>query len=142
MTDVISFNASSTLSGGVGAKVNVLLDGKVIGSTTVGTATATYSFNTTLTANTAHDIQIQYTNDTTSNGQDRNLKLNSIGINGQSVSATSSLEVYHANGQGDIKSSGAMNWGGTAEFKLPASYFPGSSAPSHRRFLCVDIGQR
>jgi len=130
-SNVISFTASSTLAGGVGAHVNVLLDGKVIGSTTVGSATATYSFNTTVTANTAHDVQIQYTNDTVVNGQDRNLILKSIGINGQTVSATSSYEVYHAQagGQGDLASNGNMYWNGTAEFKLPASISGGTTNP-------------
>ena len=131
VSNVISFTASSTLAGGVGAHVNVLLDGKVIGSTTVGSTTATYSFNTTVTANIAHDVQIQYTNDTVINGQDRNLILKSIGINGQTVSASSSYEVYHAQagGQGDIASNGNMYWNGTAEFKLPASMFGGTTNP-------------
>ena len=127
MSDTISFTASSTLAGAIGAQVNLIVDGKVIGSATVGTAAATYSFNTTLAANTAHDIQVQYTNDAVINGQDRNLSLKSIGVDGQTISATSSYEVYHAQGQGNLSSDGNMYWNGTAEFSLPASLFPGSS---------------
>ena len=128
--NTISFNASSTLAGGVGADVEVIVDGTEIGSTFVGTTASTYSFDDpTLTPNQAHDIQIVYNNDAVINGQDRNLKLNSITVYGQTIAATSQYEVYHAEagGQGDIASSGAMNWNGTAEFKLPASMFPSTT---------------
>jgi len=129
-SDVVSFTASGTQAVGVGPLVNVIVDGKTIGTTSVGTASATYSFNTTLAANVAHDIQIQYTNDTVINGQDRNLILNSIGVDGNTVLATSQYEVYHAQagGQGDLTSNGNMYWSGTAEFSLPASFFPAMTA--------------
>ena len=128
-SNVVSFTASSTIANGQGAAVDVLLDGKLIGSATVGSSTQTYSFNTTVSAGSAHDLQIVYKNDSVVNGQDRNLSLKSITINNQTIAATSSYEVYHANGQGDIASSGTMNWGGTAEFKLPASLFGGTTPP-------------
>src|ERR1700722_19323486 len=142
MTDTISFTASASLAGGIGAEVNVILDGVVIGSTTVGSATETYSFNTTLATGVGHDIQIQYTNDTVINGQDRNLYLNSIGIDGQTVSANSSYEVYHAEagGQGDFASDGNMYWNGTAEFSIPASFFPSSSTPAAAGFYVSPTG--
>ena len=129
-SDIVSFTASGTQAAGVGPLVNVIVDGKTIGSTSVGTATATYSFNTTLAPNTAHDIQIQYPNDTVINGQDRNLILSSIGIDGKTYLATSSYEIYHAEAgnQGDFASDGNMYWSGTAEFSLPASVFPVMSA--------------
>src|SRR6185503_803787 len=101
--------ASAALAGGIGAQVNVIVDGKVIGSATVGTATQTYAFNTTLATGVGHDIQIQYVNDTVANGEDRNLYLKSIGINGQTVSATGSSEVYHSQaggGPGDLAGNG------------------------------------
>lgn len=121
MTDQITFNASSTSAKGVGAHVNVIVDGNVIGSTMVGTATQTYVFNTTLSSSSTHNIQIVYDNDTVVRGEDRNLTLNSIGVNGQTIAATSANEVYHALGEGDFASSGAMNWSGTAEFNISSS---------------------
>jgi parallel beta-helix repeat protein len=130
MANVISFTASAALANGVGADVNVIVDGKVIGTTVVGATTQTYSFDTTLATGVGHDIQIQYTNDAVVNGQDRNLSLKSVGVNGQTVSATSSYEVYHAQGQGNLAADGNMYWNGTAEFSLPSSFFPGSSTPS------------
>ena len=116
----LSFTASSTLAGGVGAHVNVLVDGKKIGSTFVGSTAKTYTFNTSLMSGTGHDIRVVYTNDTVVNGQDRNLDLKSIAVNGHAVLAASASEVYHAAGQGNLHSTGAMNWNGNAEFKLPA----------------------
>jgi hypothetical protein len=126
-SDVVSFTASGTLAGGVGPLVTVVADGRILGTTSVGTAVTTYSFSTSLAPNTAHNIQIQYTNDDVINGQDRNLILRSIGVNGQTVLATSQYEVYHSGafgGPGDLASNGNMYWSGTAEFKLPASLFP------------------
>src|ERR1700722_1543323 len=127
-SNTVSFTASATLAAGVGAEVDVLLDGKLLGQVTVGSSTQTYTFSTPVSLNTAHDVQIEYVNDTVINGQDRNLTLNSIAVNGQTVSATSPYEVYHATGQGNFASDGAMNWNGTAEFSLPASMFGGSSS--------------
>ena len=45
-SNVVSFTASATLAAGVGADVQVLLDGKLLGEVTVGSSTQTYSFNT------------------------------------------------------------------------------------------------
>jgi hypothetical protein len=127
----ISFNASSTLANNVGAHVNVYVDGQKIGSTYVGSKTATYSFNApTLATGVGHDIQLVYDNDTVVSGKDRNLFLNSITVDGKTVAATSSYETYHSQGQGDWPSTGNMYWNGTAEFKLPSSMFPGSSTPT------------
>ncbi len=124
MTDQISVNASATLAQGVGAHMEVIVDGQNIGSATVGTTPTTYSFATTLAPNTSHDVQIVYDNDTVINGQDRNLLLNSISINGNTIAATSGYETYTAPTQGTtVASDGNMYWNGTADFKLPASSF-------------------
>jgi hypothetical protein len=128
--DTITFTASATLAQNVGAHVNVIVDGQNIGSTYVGATTATYSFNTTLAPNSAHDVKLVYDNDAVVSGVDRNLQLNSIGINGKTYAATSAYEVYHATGgPGDIASSGNMYWNGTAEFSLPASEFSSTTPP-------------
>ena len=126
-SDLVSFTASGTQAAGVGPLVTVLADGRTIGTTSVGTAVTTYSFSTTLAPNTAHNIQIKYTNDNVINGQDRNLILKSIAVDGRTVLATSQYEVYHSavgGGPGDLASNGNMYWSGTAEFSLPASLFP------------------
>jgi hypothetical protein len=143
---IIRFTASSTSAKNVGAHVNVIVDGKKIGSTFVGSKVSTYSFNMPkLAAHTAHDVRIVYNNDTVINGQDRNLLLKSITVDGKTVSATNSHEVYHAPGQGNLASDGNMYWKGTAEFKLPASMFPGSTPkppphPATRAFYVSTTG--
>jgi hypothetical protein len=123
-------NASASLAAGVGAHFNLVADGTVIGSATVAsTSTQTYSFRTALAGGgtAAHDIQVRFDNDAVINGQDRNLYLQSIAVDGQTTQATDRSEVYHATGTatsgygpGDIASSGNMYWQGTAEFQLPA----------------------
>ena len=126
----ITFTARATLIKGSGAHVNVIVDGQKVGTTYVGSTTATYTFTApNLAPNTAHDIQLVYDNDTVVKGVDRNLYLSSISVDGKSVAATSAYEVYHAQGQGDFASDGNMYWNGTAEFKLPASMF-GSTTPA------------
>ena len=124
----ITFTAHSSLAQGVGAHVNVIVDGRKIGSTYVGSTTKTYSFTADLAPKTAHDIKLVYDNDRVINGADRNLYLKSISVAGHSFAATSQYEVYHALGQGNLASNGNMYWRGTAEFNLPASLFGGPKA--------------
>ena len=131
-TSIIVVNATATVAGGIGAHFNLLVDGVRIGEATVGAVSGPFSFNTTLAVNQAHDIQIAYDNDAVINGVDRNLLLQSLVIDGQTVNATDSREVYHAPfnpGPGDVASSGNMYWNGTAEFRLPAAFFPAAPIP-------------
>ena len=126
--NLVGFTAYSTLVRGVGAQVNVVADGKIIGSTYVGTATASYSFETTLAPNAAHYIQVQFTNDLLIGTQDRNLFLKSITVDAHVIPATSrQYEVYRAPGHGDFPGSGAMYWPGAAVFSLPKALFPGGT---------------
>jgi parallel beta-helix repeat protein len=140
----ITFTAYSSLAQGVGAHVNVIVDGRKIGSTYVGSTTKSYAFTANLTPNAPHDVKLVYDNDTVVNGADRNLYLKSISVDGKSVAATSSYEVYHAEagGQGDFASDGNMYWDGTAEFKLPASLFGGvqTAPPPPARFYVSTTG--
>ena len=127
--DTIVVNASASLAGGVGAHFNLVVDGTTVGNATVNSTTQAYSFNTTLAGGStaAHDIKVLFDNDAVINGQDRNLFLQSISVDGQTTAATDSHEVYHATGTassgfgpGDLASNGNMYWQGTAEFNLPA----------------------
>jgi len=122
--DLIEVTASATLAGGVGAHFNLVVDGQIVGSATVGTALGGYDFHTTLALGRAHDIQVVYDNDTVINGQDRNLNLQSIAVNGRVVGAISPYEHYRPVGQAVIAGSGNMIWNGVADFALPISYFP------------------
>jgi len=135
--DIIVVNASASLAADVGAHFNLVVDGAKVGSATVGSTSAqAYSFSTALAGGStaAHDIQVQFDNDAVINGQDRNLYLQSIAVDGQATAATSASEVYHATGTassgygpGDVASSGNMYWQGSAEFLLPATPAPAPS---------------
>ncbi|MGI4847971.1 MAG: carbohydrate-binding domain-containing protein, partial [Janthinobacterium lividum] len=129
-SDTIVVNAYASLAGGVGAHFALIVDGATVGDATVNsTSTQAYSFNTTLVGGSsiAHDIRVLFDNDAVINGQDRNLYLQSISVDGQTTAATDSHEVYHATGSassgfgpGDLAGSGNMYWQGAAEFTLPA----------------------
>ena len=128
--DTIVVNASATLAAGIGAHFNLVVDGKTVGNATVGAALQGYTFHTTFAAGQAHDIQVVYDNDTVINGQDRNLTLQSIAVNGRIVAATDSHESYQPFGQSAIAGSGIMAWAGTADFALPAGYVPAATQPT------------
>ena len=125
MSDTIIVNASATLAAGQGADFDVIVDGTRIGNATAGTMESGYSFNTTLSPGAPHDIEVVYTNDATANGQDRNLLLQSINVNGQTIAASSDVETYTATGNNGAVYSGDGNmyWAGSASFQLPASFF-------------------
>jgi parallel beta-helix repeat protein len=133
MSETVPIQVTSygTLAAGAGPHYKLVVDGTVVGDATVGTQSQTNSFSTTLASGQPHDVQIVYDNDTVVGNDDRNLYLQSITVNGQTIPATDPTEVYHAtSGPGDIPSNGNMYWGGTAEFSLPASDFPSASPPT------------
>ena len=150
-TTPIIVNASGSSAAGVAPHFELVVDNVVVGQGSATTTnSAAYTFNVSLVPGQAHDIQVVYDNDTVINGQDRNLYLQSISVGGNTVAATSSLEVYHAAGQGNLASNGNMYWNGSAEFKLPASDFPAPtpspappstpSAPSGPAFFVATNG--
>ena len=122
--DTIVVNAAASTAHGVGAHFNLIVDGTTIGSDTVSSATAQpFSFSAFLTPSQSHDIGIQFDNDTATRTEDRNLYLKSITVDSQTISATSSYEVYNSISRyGAIPSSGNMYWNGTADFHLPANF--------------------
>ncbi|MFC5353396.1 carbohydrate-binding domain-containing protein [Azospirillum himalayense] len=129
----IKVNASGAAAGGVNAHFKVLVDGKAIGDATVGTAAKDYSFTTTLTAGQPHKVQIQYDNDGFVNGQDRNLFVNKVTINGTAHNPTDSIVSYDKgalDGKDVVKGQSSMWWGGTLVVDAPAKEFPaGGSLP-------------
>lgn len=122
--------ASGTPTAGVAPDFTLIVDNTVVGHAAVTTTPSDYTFNVSLAPGRAHDIQVRFDNDAVVNGQDRNLFLRSITVNGQTIAATSSHEVYHAPGVGDFPGSGRMYWNGSAEFSLPASDFPAAPTPA------------
>jgi Protein of unknown function (DUF1565). len=130
----IVVNASGTTAGGENAHFNLLIDGKKVGEGTTGTSAKDFTFTTDVAANQAHKVQVQYDNDATINGQDRNLIVNKITINGHAVNATDSNVSYDKgalDGQDVVKGQSGMWWGGTLEVAADKSWFPtGSTTPT------------
>lgn len=126
-------NASGTTAGGENAHFKVLVDGHEIGDSYATTAAKNYSFTGSVTANTAHAIQVQFDNDAVVNGQDRNLTVNKITVNGHAVAPTDSIVSYDRgalDGQDVLKGQSGMWWDGALVVKAPASDFTSGSSSS------------
>ncbi|MCW2238637.1 carbohydrate-binding domain-containing protein [Azospirillum canadense] len=133
-SSTITVNASGNPAGGVNAHFNLLIDGKKVGEGMAGTTAKDFTFTTNATADQAHKVQVQYDNDGTVNGQDRNLMVNKITINGHAVNPTDSIVSYDKgalDGQDVVKGQSGMWWNGTLAVSADKSYFPaGGSAPT------------
>ncbi len=129
----VTVNASGAAAGGANAHFKLLVDGQKVGEATVGTASKDFTFTTNLTADQAHKVQIQYDNDGSVNGVDRNLFVNKVTINGHAFAPTDSAVTYDKgalDGLDVAKGQSSMWWGGTLVVAAPAGDFPaGNAAP-------------
>ncbi|MGY0835431.1 carbohydrate-binding domain-containing protein [Azospirillum argentinense] len=131
-TDIV-VTAWGQSAGGVAPHFKLLVDGKVIGE---GRATSSdpqpFSFTVDLDAKEAHRIQIHYDNDSVVNGQDRNLFVKSVSINGNTVAATDSIVTYDkgaVDGKDVVKGQEGLFWGGALNVDAPASLFQPPAEP-------------
>ncbi|WP_188261485.1 cellulase family glycosylhydrolase [Azospirillum tabaci] len=130
----VVLNLQGNAAAGVNAHFNLLIDGKKVGEGMAGTSAKDYAFSINATADQAHKVQIQYDNDATVNGQDRNLQVNKITINGKSVLPTDSNVTYDKgalDGKDVVKGQSGMWWNGTLVVDADKSFFPGSSNPTN-----------
>ncbi len=129
----IVLNLSGNAAGGTNAHFNLLIDGRKVGEGVAGTSAKDYVFSIDAPADQAHKIQIQYDNDGVVNGQDRNLLVNKITINGKSVLPTDSIVTYDKgalDGKDVVKGQSGLWWNGTLVVDADKSFFPGSSTPT------------
>jgi hypothetical protein len=115
-TAAILVNAKGTAAAGVNAHFTLLVDGQAVGSATVGTAAKNYAFTAIVSADSAHTVQVQYDNDGFAGGQDRNLFVNSVSVNGHSYAATDAAVTYDKgalDGHDVVKGQSGMWWNGT-----------------------------
>ncbi|HYG87338.1 MAG TPA: carbohydrate-binding domain-containing protein [Azospirillum sp.] len=129
-TEVV-VNAAGTAADGVNAHFKVLIDGKQIGEGTAGTTAKDFTFSGNVTADAAHTVQVQYDNDAVIDGEDRNLTVNTITINGKEVLPTASnvsYDKFALNDQEVIDGQSAMKWNGTLIVNADEDYFPGATA--------------
>ena len=122
----ILVNAKGTAAAGVNAHFKLLVDGKAVGEATVGTALKNYAFATDVTAGTAHTVQVQYDNDGYVNGQDRNLFVGTVTVNGHGFAATDPSVQYDKGAlDGRDVAAGQSNlwWNGTLAVHADKSLF-------------------
>ncbi|MBP2291432.1 carbohydrate-binding domain-containing protein [Azospirillum rugosum] len=126
----ITVNASGSAAGGTYAHFKLLVDGKAVGEGTTTSTAKDFTFKTSLTADQAHKVQVQYDNDGSVNGQDRNLIVNKVTINGHASNATASNVTYDKgalDGQDVVKGQSGMWWNGTLVVSADKSWFPASA---------------
>lgn len=107
--------------------LTLIVDGTPMAQQPVTSTVTTYDFAATLDLAAAHDIQIAFYN---TNGQ-RKLELGSITVAGVTISATDLSETYTSR-VGTVTGSGNLQYGGVAEFRLPAGLLttpPTTTAP-------------
>ncbi len=133
MTSEIVVSAWGAAANGTPPHFKLLVDDKVVGDAWVNAASPTdYKFSVTVDPNEAHKIQIHYDNDATVNGQDRNLFVKAIRIDGQEIKATSPLASYDkgpVDGKYVVAGQEGLYWGGALTFGVPEEYFGGPYVP-------------
>lgn len=110
---------------------NILMDGKKIGEGSATASAKDFTFSVDTVANAAHKLQIQYDNDTNWNGQDRNLIVNKVTLNGHTVSATDSIVSYDRgalDGRDVVHGQSEMWWNGTLVVNADKSFFASTVA--------------
>ncbi|MBK1840819.1 S8 family serine peptidase [Azospirillum sp. YIM B02556] len=122
----ILVNAKGTAAAGVNAHFTLLVDGHAVGGATVGSAAKNYAFTATVSADSAHKVQVQYDNDGFAGGQDRNLFVNSVSVNGHGYAATDAAVTYDKgalDGRDVVKGQSGMWWNGTLVVAAEKSLF-------------------
>ncbi|MBF5093582.1 S8 family serine peptidase [Azospirillum sp. INR13] len=138
----ILVNAKGTAAAGVNAHFTLLVDGQAVGSATVGSAAKTYAFTTSVSADSAHKVQIRYDNDGFAGGQDRNLFVDSVSVNGHGYAATDAAVTYDKgalDGRDVVKGQSGMWWNGTLVVVADKSLF-GTKAPSQAQLAELQAG--
>jgi len=142
-TTPIVVNALGTAAGGVNAHFKVMVDGKVIGEATAAAAAKDFTFNANVTADQAHKVQIQYDNDATVNGQDRNLIVNKITIGGHAVNPTDSIVSFDKgafDGKDVVAGQSGLWWNGTLVVNADKSFFAkGTPTPTTPSLSVNDV---
>lgn len=138
-TSTINVQAKADLADNVGAIMQVRLNAVVIGSVEVRSTTwQVYSFSAPSASLSGGAIDVVFTNDALINGQDRNLRVLSVDVNGLSLSPTASSVVYDRgtgaaafDGLDTYPGSNVMPWSGAMRFaSLPGAIsLPSSPAP-------------
>jgi uncharacterized protein (DUF1800 family) len=126
LTDTLTLRARASLAGGVGAIMQLHVDGVIVGSTEVrSTDFADYSF-ATFPMQPGRKVDVVYTNDATVNGVDRNLYLAYLVAGTTYLLPNASGNTYDRgagaaafDGKDVIAGQGTMAWGGALRATWP-----------------------
>ncbi|UEM07134.1 family 16 glycosylhydrolase (plasmid) [Skermanella rosea] len=123
---VITINAYGTSVDDCNAHFKLLIDGKEMGEGTAGASANVYTYTAKVSTEHPHKVQVQFVNDIMINGQDRNLYIHDITINGHLVAPGDDNVSYDRGALDDrdvIAGQSAMYWNGTLSVDSDASYF-------------------
>ncbi|PWC32989.1 carbohydrate-binding domain-containing protein [Azospirillum sp. TSO35-2] len=114
-------------AGGVWPHLSLMLDGTAIGQATVNsTSVGRYSFTAKVAADSAHALRIVYDNDGLAGGQDRNLFVRAVAVNGTSIATTDPSVTYDkgiVDGKDVVAGQEGLYWGGALNVPLPSTLF-------------------
>lgn len=107
----------------------LMVDGAVIGDAFAKTGVPnTYAFKADMATDQGHHVQVFYDNDTVLNGEDRNLFIHNLTINGHVIAPNDPMVSYDRNaldGQNVTPGQSAMYWWGALDFNVAKEYFSG-----------------
>ena len=132
-TAQIVVNGSGSAAAGTSAHFNVLVDGEKIGSASADATAREYSFTARVAADQSHTVQVQFDNDAVIAGQDRNLTVNTIMVNGHAVASTDRLVSYDKgalDGQDVTAGQATVPWNGTLVLNAAKEWFATASVAS------------
>jgi hypothetical protein len=126
----LTVRARGSLAGGQGPVMDVQLNGKSLAKVTVAnTRYDDYTFNLPDTLPAQSGLDLVFTNDLSAGGEDRNLYIESIKVNGVAQLSTGAGVTYDrgfgvATGADVVPGQEAMLWNGALRFKLAAETGP------------------
>ena len=129
----IVVNAYGSSTDGIAPHFRLLIDGKDVGQASVSsTDAAAYTFDTDVSAGQAHKIQIVYDNDDSVAGQNRDLGIKSIVVNGTTLNPTSATYERHDDGADGATMPGqeGLWWNGSLTFSTPGDLYAASTGGS------------
>ncbi|QHT71622.1 T9SS type A sorting domain-containing protein [Rhodocytophaga rosea] len=120
----VTVKAYSTISSGVYGHFKVMIKGTVIGEAYTTNSLKDYTFTSDWNISDLSQVVVHYDNDRNANGEDRNLFVKSIVVNGVEISSTSSsvkFDRYALDGKDVMAGRVDLLWAGYLVYNLPNS---------------------
>jgi hypothetical protein len=120
----VTVKAYSTSAEGTYGRFRVLIKGTVIGEAYTTGSLQNYTFTTDWDISDLSQVLVHYNNDRNANGEDRNLFVQSIVVNGVEIPSTSSsvkFDRYSLDGDGLMAGRVDLLWDGYLIYNLPSS---------------------